>query len=187
MSCELNCFIASYQIRNANNETLTCFCGVISSGLFQQDLHERIDRTRYTDPLEDSCFQYGFNSTYLKTVVSYWRHTFDWKKQVAVLNQYPHFKTKIEGTHSPELKIQGLLPVNQTSWPKICPHATVFSFHTNAFAFASTQDWMCTMSTCDHHTVQIRRLCLLCWFTAGRAPSTSSTRFCPFSRRTRMV
>ncbi|XP_031695793.1 epoxide hydrolase 1-like, partial [Anarrhichthys ocellatus] len=61
------------------------------------DLHERIDRTRYTDPLEDSCFQYGFNSTYLKTVVSYWRHTFDWKKQVEVLNQYPHFKTKIEG------------------------------------------------------------------------------------------
>ncbi|XP_074532196.1 epoxide hydrolase 1 [Halichoeres trimaculatus] len=62
-----------------------------------QDLHERIDKSRYTDPLEDACFQYGFNSTYLKTVVSYWRHKFDWKKQVAVLNKYPHFKTKIEG------------------------------------------------------------------------------------------
>ncbi|XP_071754097.1 epoxide hydrolase 1 [Centroberyx gerrardi] len=62
-----------------------------------EDLHERIDRTRYTDPLEDSCFQYGFNSTYLKKVVSYWRHEFDWKKQVAVINKYPHFKTRIEG------------------------------------------------------------------------------------------
>uniref|UniRef100_A0A667YA24 Epoxide hydrolase n=1 Tax=Myripristis murdjan TaxID=586833 RepID=A0A667YA24_9TELE len=62
-----------------------------------EDLHERIDKTRYTDPLEDSCFQYGFNSTYLKKVVHYWRNQFDWKKQVAVLNKYPHFKTKIEG------------------------------------------------------------------------------------------
>lgn len=62
-----------------------------------QDLHERIDKTRYTDPLEDSAFQYGFNSTHLKKVVSYWRNEFDWKKQVDVLNKYPHFKTKIEG------------------------------------------------------------------------------------------
>ena len=72
----------------------------MSSALVEQDLHERIDRARYTDPLEDSGFQYGFNSTYLKKVVSYWRHEFDWKKQVAVLNKYPHFKTKIEGTQS---------------------------------------------------------------------------------------
>lgn len=64
-----------------------------------QALQERLDKTRYTDPLEDSAFEYGFNSTYLKQVASYWRHEFDWKKQVAVLNKYPHFKTKIEGIH----------------------------------------------------------------------------------------
>ncbi|XP_057704190.1 epoxide hydrolase 1 isoform X3 [Corythoichthys intestinalis] len=64
-----------------------------------KDLHERLDKTRYTDPLEDEAFQYGFNSTYLKRVTSYWRHEFDWKKQVAVLNKYPHFKTKIEESH----------------------------------------------------------------------------------------
>lgn len=69
-----------------------------SNLLDQQDLYERIDRTRYADPLGDGKFHYGFNSTYLKKVVSYWRHEFDWKKQVAVLNKYPHFKTKIEGT-----------------------------------------------------------------------------------------
>ncbi|XP_036609576.1 epoxide hydrolase 1-like isoform X3 [Trichosurus vulpecula] len=62
-----------------------------------KDLHQRIDMTRYTPPLEDSGFQYGFNSNYLKKVVSYWRNQFDWKKQVEILNQYPHFKTKIEG------------------------------------------------------------------------------------------
>ncbi|XP_061546506.1 epoxide hydrolase 1 isoform X1 [Phycodurus eques] len=62
-----------------------------------KDLHERLDKTRYTHPLEDCAFQYGINLTYLKSVASYWRHEFDWKKQVAMLNKYPHFKTKIEG------------------------------------------------------------------------------------------
>ncbi|XP_052333580.1 epoxide hydrolase 1-like isoform X2 [Oncorhynchus keta] len=62
-----------------------------------QDLYDRIDRTRYTEPLEDTGFQYGFNSTYLKKVVSHWRHQFNWKKQIAILNKYPQFKTNIEG------------------------------------------------------------------------------------------
>ncbi|NP_001365361.1 epoxide hydrolase 1 isoform e [Homo sapiens] len=62
------------------------------------DLHQRIDKFRFTPPLEDSCFHYGFNSNYLKKVISYWRNEFDWKKQVEILNRYPHFKTKIEGS-----------------------------------------------------------------------------------------
>ncbi|XP_076140331.1 epoxide hydrolase 1-like [Alosa pseudoharengus] len=62
-----------------------------------QDLHRRLDQTRPVEGLEDACFQYGFNPAYLQRVISYWRSQFDWKKQVAVLNQYPHFKTKIEG------------------------------------------------------------------------------------------
>ncbi|XP_047208015.1 epoxide hydrolase 1 [Girardinichthys multiradiatus] len=90
-----------------------------------EDLHERIDRTRFTDPLEDSGFQYGFNSAYLKKVVSYWRNTFDWKKQVAMLNKFPHFKTKIEGldvhfihVRPPHRGDQRLLPLMLVhGWP----------------------------------------------------------------------
>lgn len=62
-----------------------------------QDLHQRMDNFRWTAPLEDSRFHYGFNSNYLKKVLSYWRNEFDWRKQVEILNKYPHFKTKIEG------------------------------------------------------------------------------------------
>ncbi|XP_053440077.1 epoxide hydrolase 1-like [Nycticebus coucang] len=61
------------------------------------DLHQRIGKFRLTPPLEDSHFQYGFNTNYLKKIISYWRNEFDWKKQVDILNRYPHFKTKIEG------------------------------------------------------------------------------------------
>ncbi|XP_067115870.1 epoxide hydrolase 1-like [Osmerus mordax] len=62
-----------------------------------KDLHQRLDRARYTDALVDSQFNYGFNSAYLQRIASYWRNQFDWNGQVDVLNKYPHFKTRIEG------------------------------------------------------------------------------------------
>ncbi|XP_044303617.1 epoxide hydrolase 1-like [Varanus komodoensis] len=62
-----------------------------------QDLHLCLDLARYTPPLEGAAFNYGFNSNYLKKVVSYWRNQFDWQKQVKILNQYSHYKTTIEG------------------------------------------------------------------------------------------
>ncbi|XP_037366254.1 epoxide hydrolase 1 [Talpa occidentalis] len=61
------------------------------------DLHQRLEKARFASPLEDCRFHYGFNINYLKKVVSYWRNEFDWRKQVQILNRYPHFKTKIEG------------------------------------------------------------------------------------------
>uniref|UniRef100_UPI003AAFC995 epoxide hydrolase 1 isoform X4 n=1 Tax=Centroberyx gerrardi TaxID=166262 RepID=UPI003AAFC995 len=65
-----------------------------------EDLYRRIDQTRPIPSLEDSQFNYGFNSQYLQKVVSYWRNDFDWRRQVDKLNQYPHFKTNIEGFDS---------------------------------------------------------------------------------------
>ncbi|XP_061601019.1 epoxide hydrolase 1 [Cololabis saira] len=90
-----------------------------------EDLHERIDNARYTESLEDCGFHYGFNSAYLKKVISYWRNGFDWKKQVTVLNKYAHFKTKIEGVdvhfihvRPPHLENQKVLPLMLVhGWP----------------------------------------------------------------------
>lgn len=62
-----------------------------------QDLHRRLEQARYAPPLEGAAFHYGFNSSYLQKVVAYWRNQFDWRKQVEVLNKYPHFQTTIEG------------------------------------------------------------------------------------------
>ncbi|XP_056147753.1 epoxide hydrolase 1 isoform X2 [Lampris incognitus] len=93
-----------------------------------EELHRRIDRTRYTDPIEDGCFQYGFNSTYLKMVASYWRHQFDWKKQVAVLNKYPHFKTRIEGLDVHFIHIQPPHREGQQVLPLMLVHGWPGSF-----------------------------------------------------------
>ncbi|XP_005795173.1 epoxide hydrolase 1-like [Xiphophorus maculatus] len=94
-----------------------------------EDLHERIDKTRFTDPLEDSGFQYGFNSTYLKKVVSYWRNTFDWKKQVAMLNKYPHFKTKIEGLDVHFIHVRPLQRGDERALPLMLVHGWPGSFY----------------------------------------------------------
>ncbi|XP_030051573.1 epoxide hydrolase 1 [Microcaecilia unicolor] len=81
---------------SAEDETIRPF-KVETSEAELNDLYRRIDETRFTPPLEGSRFHYGFNSTYLRKVASYWRNEFDWKKQTEVLNKYPHFKTRIEG------------------------------------------------------------------------------------------
>lgn len=93
-----------------------------------QDLYERIDRTRYADPLEDSAFHYGCNATHLKKVVSYWRHEFDWKKQVEILNKYPHYKTKIEGLDVHFVHVRPQYRAHQRVLPLMLVHGWPGSF-----------------------------------------------------------
>ncbi|GFY53629.1 epoxide hydrolase 1 [Trichonephila inaurata madagascariensis] len=61
------------------------------------DLKERLQRARYEPSLEDSKFEYGFNSDYLKSVIEYWGKEYNWRKQEEQLNKFSHFKTRIEG------------------------------------------------------------------------------------------
>lgn len=75
----------------------TAHMGIWAASLLLQDLHRRLDQARYAPPLEGAAFNYGFNSDYLQKVVAYWRNKFDWRKQVEILNKYPHFHTTIEG------------------------------------------------------------------------------------------
>lgn len=95
-----------------------------------EDLHRRIDQTRPVDSLEDSQFHYGFNSHYLQKVVSYWRNDFDWRRQVDKLNQYPQFKTKIEGIDIHYLHVKPKkVPEGTTAIPMIMVHGWPGSFY----------------------------------------------------------
>lgn len=93
------------------------------------DLYRRIEKVRLTSPLEDSRFHYGFNSNYLKKVLSYWRNEFDWRKQVEILNRYPHFKTKIEGLDIHFIHVKPpQLPSGRTPKPLLMVHGWPGSF-----------------------------------------------------------
>ncbi len=61
------------------------------------DLKERLARTRFPSEIEGSGWNYGTNLTYLKELVTYWRTTFNWRDQERKLNQFPQFKTTIDG------------------------------------------------------------------------------------------
>ncbi|XP_023687361.1 epoxide hydrolase 1 [Paramormyrops kingsleyae] len=95
-----------------------------------EDLRRRIDQTRPFPSLEDSQFNYGFNSHHLQKVVSYWRNEFDWKKQVEKLNKYPHFKTKIEGIDVHFLHVRPRdLPEGTAVVPLLMVHGWPGSFY----------------------------------------------------------
>jgi pimeloyl-ACP methyl ester carboxylesterase len=61
------------------------------------DLRERLAHTRWPDEVEGAGWDYGTNLGYLKELVDYWQHEFDWRKQEAKLNQFAQFRAEIDG------------------------------------------------------------------------------------------
>jgi hypothetical protein len=61
------------------------------------DLHQRFDRTRWPDELPGVGWAYGIPRDYLRELVRYWRHAYDWRAAEARLNEWPRFTTEIDG------------------------------------------------------------------------------------------
>jgi pimeloyl-ACP methyl ester carboxylesterase len=61
------------------------------------DLRERLAHTRWPDEVEGAGWEYGMNLGYLKELVDYWQHEFDWRKHEAELNTFAQFKAEIDG------------------------------------------------------------------------------------------
>ncbi len=61
------------------------------------DLHERLAHTRWPDEIEGADWDYGTNLEYLRELANYWQHTFDWRKQEAMLNRFAHFRAEVDG------------------------------------------------------------------------------------------
>lgn len=61
------------------------------------DLQDRLARMRWPDEVEGAAWNYGTNLGYLKGLVDYWQHGFDWRKQETMLNQFAQYRTEIDG------------------------------------------------------------------------------------------
>jgi pimeloyl-ACP methyl ester carboxylesterase len=61
------------------------------------DLQERLARTRWPDEVEEAGWNYGTNLAYMKELVGYWQHKFDWRAQEKKLNEFAQFRTQIDG------------------------------------------------------------------------------------------
>jgi epoxide hydrolase len=62
------------------------------------DLHRRLDATRWPDELPGMGWARGVPLAYLKELADHWRHRYDWRAHEARLNEYPQFTTEIDGT-----------------------------------------------------------------------------------------
>ncbi|GAA3586634.1 epoxide hydrolase family protein [Streptomyces osmaniensis] len=63
------------------------------------DLHDRLDRTRWPDEIPGSGWAYGVPTDYLRELVRHWRHVYDWRAAEARLNEWPQFTTTIDGAN----------------------------------------------------------------------------------------
>ena len=75
-----------------------------------EDLRDRLARTRWPDELPGVGWSYGVALDYVKDMTEYWLTSFDWRKQEAVLNEFPQFTTTIDGTNVQFLHVRSPEP-----------------------------------------------------------------------------
>lgn len=61
------------------------------------DLRERLVRTRWIEELGDGGWAFGLSVPYMRELVNYWLHEFDWRAQEAAMNRFAHFQTDLNG------------------------------------------------------------------------------------------
>jgi pimeloyl-ACP methyl ester carboxylesterase len=89
------------------------------------DLRRRLIRTRWPDQVDQARWDYGTELSYLKQLVEYWLHSFDWKKQEEILNGVPQFRATIDGLGIHFVHVRGTGP---NSLPLIITHGWPSSF-----------------------------------------------------------
>lgn len=63
------------------------------------DLHRRLDATRWPDDPPGYGWARGVPLDYLKELAAYWRTSYDWRAAEAQLNRFPQFVTEIDGAN----------------------------------------------------------------------------------------
>src|SRR5262245_29004670 len=61
------------------------------------DLRDRLRRTRWIDEYEGVGWDYGSNLGYVQELAKYWQHGYDWRRQEANLNSFPHYTAEFAG------------------------------------------------------------------------------------------
>ena len=60
------------------------------------DLRQRLAATRWPDEMPGSGWQYGSNLGYIKDLVAYWQHDYDWRAQERLLNGFAHYRVRLD-------------------------------------------------------------------------------------------
>ncbi|NSL85763.1 epoxide hydrolase [Chitinophaga sp. Mgbs1] len=90
------------------------------------ELQVRLKHTRLPDEKEGSGWEYGANLAYMKDLMHYWEHSYNWREQEAAMNKFSHFTADVKGTqvHFIHEKGKGPNPI-----PLILTHGWPDSFY----------------------------------------------------------
>jgi len=88
-----------------------------------EDLKWRLEHVRpLAPPLEGMQQQYGMNTNLLKDIIEFWKTKYDWKERQVYLNQFPQYKTNIQGLDIHYLHIKPKNPGNKKVLPLLIVH-----------------------------------------------------------------
>ncbi|HEX7837269.1 MAG TPA: epoxide hydrolase [Kofleriaceae bacterium] len=62
-----------------------------------EDLRARLERVRWSPEHASADWRYGTSGEYLRELVAYWLHGFDWRAQERAINTVAQFRTSIDG------------------------------------------------------------------------------------------
>ena len=60
------------------------------------DLRQRLALSRWPDEIPGAGWHYGANLAYVKELVHYWQHQYDWRAQECLLNGFPQYRVQLE-------------------------------------------------------------------------------------------
>lgn len=61
------------------------------------DLHARLARTRLPDTTRGAAWHLGTDLDYMRELLAYWQHGFNWREQETKLNRFDHFRVTLDG------------------------------------------------------------------------------------------
>src|SRR5881392_4218280 len=63
---------------------------------FIRPARQRLALTRWPDEIPGAGWRYGANLAYVKELVHYWQHQYDWRAQEHLLNGFPQYRVQLE-------------------------------------------------------------------------------------------
>jgi pimeloyl-ACP methyl ester carboxylesterase len=93
------------------------------------DLRRRLDSARWAEDFANDEWDYGTNGAYLRELVDYWRHSYDWRRHERDINAVPQYRTVIDDVpvHFQHVRGKGPKPI-----PLLLSHGwpwTFWDFH----------------------------------------------------------
>src|SRR6202046_4333945 len=93
------------------------------------DLRSRLAGTRFTAASDAAFWAAGTDPGYLRDLVTYWAHEFDWRAAERALNTYPHYLAEVAGRQVHFVHLRGEVTEGAPSpLPLIMTHGWPSSF-----------------------------------------------------------